>query len=896
MKLRMYVINAVFKRNFRSYFSGVLGYLFIVAFVALGSFLAFSPAFFANNLANLDQLNEMYPILLLFFVPAITMSAWADERKLGTDELLFTLPASDVEVLLGKYLAVLGVYTVALIFSLSHVIVLQVLGNPDLGLMFTTYLGYWVSGAALLSCGMVASIMTNSATVAYVLGALLCALPVFIEKISPGSRFLQGLSVSEQLRDFGLGMIPLGGLLYFLSLTALMLYINLVLISRRHWLGGPHRGPMWLHYLVRGVALAVVLISVNSVAAAVTRRIDVTSEKLYTLSDTTRKVLNSLTPKTPVVIRAFISPEVPRDYVQTRTSLIGLLRQLDQSGGSNLRVQIINTELYTKAADDAKSYGIEPQEIQTERSGRYVRDDVFLGAVISGSADEQVIIPFFDKGTPVEYELSRSVRTVSQSERKKVGILRTDAQVSGGFDMQTFRQTPEWRIIRELKKQYDVSTVAPDDLASSKVDVLLAIMPSSLSDPHMIQLVSYVKQGHPTVIVDDPMPIFSPNLAPKLPKPRPGGMFGGGGMPEPKSDGGDARKLCDALGIAWNSGETVWDVYDAHPEFRDLFDAMKLSDVVYITPNNKARFAFNPENSISKGLQEVMLFFPGQIKRREDSKLDFQPLMRSSMLSSTYDWDEYVQVSPFGQIQGLLIPPPGTVRDPSSPVIAARIKTLEANAKDEAKPGAGKINVVFIADMDMLADTFFYIRDKEWQGLQLDNITFVLNAVDELAGDEAFLTLRSRRPRHRTLAMVETLTESAKKRQVDATRAADKDAETKLKEARERLAAEVEKIRKNTALDPRTKATQLEAVQMTENRVLEVERAEIENQKSRKLKRIKADLEREVRDVENSIRRLAILIPPVPALVLGIFIFALRAKGERQGVVPDRLVGKKKAA
>src|SRR4029077_19939386 len=91
MKLRMHVIDAVFKRNFLSYFSGVIGYLFIFLFVVLESVVAFSPQFFANNLANLDQLNAVFPMLLLLFVPAITMAAWSEERKLGTDELLFTL-------------------------------------------------------------------------------------------------------------------------------------------------------------------------------------------------------------------------------------------------------------------------------------------------------------------------------------------------------------------------------------------------------------------------------------------------------------------------------------------------------------------------------------------------------------------------------------------------------------------------------------------------------------------------------------------------------------------------------------------------------------------------------------------------------------------------------------
>ena len=179
MTLRSQVVHSVFKRNFSSYFSGVLGYLFIIVFVVAGAAMAFNANFFTSNVPTLDQLTEGFPLLLLFLVPAITMTVWADERKQGTDELLFTLPVTDLEVLLGKYLAVVAVYTVSLFFSLAYVLVLEFLGAPDWGLLFTTYLGYWIAGSAMLSAGMLASVLTNTTTVAFILGVLISGIPVF---------------------------------------------------------------------------------------------------------------------------------------------------------------------------------------------------------------------------------------------------------------------------------------------------------------------------------------------------------------------------------------------------------------------------------------------------------------------------------------------------------------------------------------------------------------------------------------------------------------------------------------------------------------------------------------------------------------------------------------------
>ncbi len=158
----------------------------------------FRRPFFTNNDCSLDRLTENFHWLLLFIVPAITMTAWAEERRQGTDELLFTLPARDIEILLGKYGAVLTVYTIALFFTFPLVIALNVLGSPDVGALVATYVGYWLAGAAMLSVGMFASSLTNSSTVAFVLAAIICSLFVFIDELSALRGWLEGLGFANR--------------------------------------------------------------------------------------------------------------------------------------------------------------------------------------------------------------------------------------------------------------------------------------------------------------------------------------------------------------------------------------------------------------------------------------------------------------------------------------------------------------------------------------------------------------------------------------------------------------------------------------------------------------------------------------------------------------------------
>jgi ABC-2 type transport system permease protein len=912
------VLFAVFKRNFVSYFANPTGYLFICVFVLMCAASAFwPPDFFNNNLANLDQLSWGiqilgfrfgFSIIMLVFIPSITMSVWAEERRQGTDELLLTIPAGDFDIVLGKYLATVAIFSVSLIFSLvCNFAVLKWLGDPDVGLFVGTYFGYWLIGLAMLAIGMAASFLTSNLTVGYILGVMFntplvfasAAEVLFSQKTAAS---LKTFSIGEQFADFGHGLISLSGIVYFLAIVIAMLYLSMVLIGRRHWVTGRRGSPMGVHYALRFLALAVIAMVATIIFERHDLRLDVTSEQLSSLAPQTKAMLANLKLQHPVQIDAFVSPDVPEAYVQTRLNLLTTLREFQALGKGMVRVTVHNTEPLSDEAGLAdKRFGIEPRRVPTKQHGVMSFDNIFLAVAVTGGL-EKVVLPFIDKGIPVEYELVRSLGTVSQEKRKRIGVLATDAQVFGRMNPMNPGSGGNWTIVDELEKQYEVVQVNPAQPITEKYDALLAVQPSTLGPAELNNLVMAIQNGQPTAIFEDPLPYFSAVPGTIMPRRPPGGMEAMfmGSRPQPK---GDIRMLWSLLGVDFTANDVIWQNYNPYKK-AGFFP----KEFVFVDKDEDKDNvdAFGTDDNISLGLQQVLFPFPGAVSKLNASSMKFTPLANTGKKTGVVRVAEVMQMNPFGgghEINEQRRQSP-TFREYT---LAAEIegKIRPAQSSDAGEKGADKeknakppeevdLHVVLVADIDMLSDAFFQLREMgETQeneiNFQFDNVTFILNVLDKLANDERFIDIRKRRPHHHTLTRIEKETQAA---QDDVAKAHEKylnDIQKAEEDERKVVEEKVKELQSQQNNDPMQMLIQVQTIQNDLNRKMEAKLDRIKKEKKQEYDKIETQLNQKKRQYQEQYKMWAVILPPIPPLLVAIVVFSLRRKRESEGVAKSRL-------
>ncbi len=234
----VYGTRVIFVREIGAYFDSSIAYVYASVFLLLSSSI-FMNSFFLNSVVDMSEYFRNLPFLLVLFIPAITMRTWSEEHSQGTFELLMTLPLRSFHVVLGKYLAALSFCLIVLAGSFPIVLMLMWLGSPDLGLIFSSYLGGFFLAAFFLAFGVFMSGITREQIVAFVLSTFVCALFVLsghekmvevLDGLAPewqmGTWLYESVSVLPHYESFCAGVVSLGDVIYFTLLSAFFLAMN----------------------------------------------------------------------------------------------------------------------------------------------------------------------------------------------------------------------------------------------------------------------------------------------------------------------------------------------------------------------------------------------------------------------------------------------------------------------------------------------------------------------------------------------------------------------------------------------------------------------------------------------------------------------------------------------
>ena len=219
------------KRELKSYFNSTIAYIFIAVFLLVSGWFFASNLFIAGQADLRFIIGSILPLVLFFFVPAITMRLFAEEKRAGTLELLMTMPVETSQIVIGKFLAAFTLLAMAIILTFPYLITVIVLGNPDVGVSIAGYIGLLLLGGTYLSIGMFASSITRNQIVAFIISFVILLVLYMLDKVTmlfsgPIANILEYISVDFHFQNIARGVLDSRDLIYFLSIIVFFLFLT----------------------------------------------------------------------------------------------------------------------------------------------------------------------------------------------------------------------------------------------------------------------------------------------------------------------------------------------------------------------------------------------------------------------------------------------------------------------------------------------------------------------------------------------------------------------------------------------------------------------------------------------------------------------------------------------
>jgi len=519
-----------------------------------------------------------------------------------------------------------------------------------------------------------------------------------------------------------------------------------------------------LYTLVGVVVVFVIALLVNYIAGFVNLRLDLTENKVYTLSDGTKRILSRI--DTPITIRYYVTDDAnvmsPAERSYARR-VDDFLREYQKAANGKITIKKLNPEPDTDAEDSARLDGVGPG------MSRETGNQVYLGLAIE-CVDQREVLPFLAARpeTLLEYDLSRAIARVHDAEKSKL-VVMTSVKVAGGMPMGGMmgQQRPEepWFFYTDLLKDYDVETIPISSTEIPKgTDVLIVLHPYDITDAGQFTIDQYLLKGGKVMILVDPQLFASRFLSPppNPQMPRPGG-------PAPSSN---VDKLFAAWGIEFKANEVLLDM-----KYQTQIRGGEYAPTILTLSGD----ALNSDDAVTSFLNDIFCIMPGAFLGSPKEGIKKEVLLHSSKLNqlvSSFSADPTQQgnvanlrenYKESGEERAMIMRLSGAFPsafpegDP-----AAKKDEEKKEGDDKAKKEAGKEEdnkkepepapsltksekdgvVLLFSDVDMIFDQFCVqkqnVLGQTFVQMTNGNISLFQNAVEQMAGDPELINVRSR--------------------------------------------------------------------------------------------------------------------------------------------------------
>ncbi len=623
------------------------------------------------------------------------------------------------------------------------------------------------------------------------------------------------------------------------------------------------------------LAAAVLAVGVNVVVDRVLprARVDLTEQRLYTLSEGTRHVLANL--QDPVTLRLFYSRKLGAQlplYGAYADRVREMLREYAAVSGGKVRLEFYDPEPFSETEDRALAYGL--QGVPLDQSG----EQIYFGLAGTNLLDDERTIPFFqpDRERFLEYDLTRVVYELSNPRRPVIGVMsslplngdpRAMMMRMGGGAGQPFVVTQQLRQFATVR-EVPLDTQRIED----EVQVLIVAHPQNLSDATLYAIDQFVMRGGKLFVLTDP---HSEGQASRAPLGRP-----------PASTASSLDRLLNAWGIEAPSDKVVLDLRGAWRVRANPQDRVQAVD--YVAWYNLQGDSLNRSDVATGELSQVTVASAGEVRRREGGpEIEFTPLLTSSDRSMLVDVARVREDPNPARLLAEFRP------DGQRHVIAARVRGQLNSAFPDGPPPLpegqerpadfpahrarteGPANLVVVGDADILEDRF-WVRIQDFFGQQIvtpasDNGAFVANVADTLAGGDALISLRSRGEALRPFTLVEDIRREADQK----FRARERELQQTLEQTERRL----RELRQGSSGAGGQGGQPATGTVITPEQRAEIDRAREQIVRTRQeLRTVQLELRRDIERLETWLRVANIVLVPALLTLFAIFLGVVRAR------------------